>query len=361
MQERVIIHTRIRVYINYLSIKMEPAEKKIVVAGTKLKVKTNGNPLVNAATSYYKSVEYDPLLVMKRLVPTRKGYDLHEIYNLEELESWLVILLDSTDRELRAVVLKLLSRLNKMQDPIGIKLVRLHIEPSIQETQSEEDLDAATETLSKLSMSAKYSPIIVDEEYFIGPDDTEMYLYGSPTPKSNTPTSPVRQQSSSPPARKVLRQRTPSPPPKAVPARTPSGSKRLRQASPLKDSGEYKRSKKDIKTVKARSSWVMNEEIQIESSPDQSLVENVLEVAEAYNDKKMWEFLFHVPNEISEDTLELSDDFTNDDFWEWFNQIEDFFGDYSGFDFTRARRVSSNKSLKGEHLIDAVVNAGYNK
>lgn len=318
---------------------MEPAKKKVVVDGATTKLTVYGTSIVDIAAAYYASVGYDPLLILRRLVAKKSNYELEDIESIADLESWLHSLLQSKDRELRAVVLKLLSRVNKMQDPVGAKLVEIQSKTYTPEPPSEDDeeddVGVATKTLSNLSLSAKYSPILVDEDYFAGPDDTEMRIQNA----------------------------TPQSPPRVTPARTPSGSKRPRQDSPLKDTGEYKRAKQNGKKDKARSSWVMDEEVQIGTSPEESLVESVLEAAQAYDDKAMWEYLFHVPVELSDDTVELSNDFSNDEFWEWFNQIEDFFdnAEDTDFDFAKARAVSKNKDLKGERLIDAVVDAGNNK
>lgn len=289
---------------------MEPLDRGLIVSYEGGNVKVARASLVDMMVEFHRVTGYDSSLVMNVAEIVGERIVLRSPDNIPELEDWLHKFIQTQDRVLLAVVLDLLTRINKMLDYTGLMLLKLFVESS--DELGEDDLEVATKSLRNLALSSPQKP----------PVDIPMYTQSPPKP-----------------------------------ARESSG-KRARQMSPPQD----KTYKKPKYNGKASSSWVAKEDRLINTEGEDDIVVAVVEEGNKYEGIKFWEYILHVPVEVGEDTIQLTDTFSRDDFWEWFDKVEDAYqhADTVDFDFDMARRAgNANPSAKNSDLIDVVVRAGY--
>ena len=87
----------------------------------------------------------------------------------------------------------------------------------------------------------------------------------------------------------------------------------------------------------------------------------MLDSASEYEGVELAEFVFHVPTEVDETTIQLFTTFSTEEFWEWFDVLRAVAPqELKGFDYKAARKERGN-GLSDEFLIDSVVRAGFKK
>lgn len=346
----------------------------------KLTVSVKGVTTLDIFSKFYKTVGYDPLLIMQPLVSlTSGGFVANKEAQLSELEEWLYKLMGSEDATLRTTVLSILKRIRKSRDTVGTELMRImcstpvktakkvkQISVSSEEDENTEEDDESYEdvmsSLKDLKLKGNGNnheeDIEEDIEYNVySPNDFPMF---EPSPPKRAALSPS--PSVTPPPKRAALSRSPSvfaSPPQSPDLRT--SSKRIRQSTPPGKSLSAKRRKAEKKPL---SSWVMNKNVTHDISefdPELSYADILAAIAieEGYDGIEFWQFILHPAILVGEDTIELTNMFTPDEFWEWLDAVKETTHNIGiDFDFEAVEELK-NTDLSGGELIDAVINAGY--
>ena len=321
-----------------------------------------GEPIM--FSDFYDDLDYPEWLIIRPLVKTRRGYVAEKASTIAELERWLNYLATNKNKTLRAKALDILLRITNMRGYVGQEISRLLFEEAPRSKVGPTKAQPSTPTKvsrksSTTEPSSKPSVRLGSPMKEVTSEDDEDYMALATPFKNLTLGSPSRDAEMKEVEPKSY---TPSvtrvqPPRVQTPPREPK--KRVRQATPPGKSTSAKKHKPIAKT-NAQSAWVSNETFLIRSDtddlvtamletiifPDSDIVEDSLE---------FWQFMLHPPVKSDDEFVTLTSDFTDRQFWKWFDKVYASFSDSGyAFDF---ETVDQNRTvgMHGEFLVDEVI------
>lgn len=315
---------------------------------------TKKKSLVKMVSEFYSEIGYIDWVIMRPIVKTSNGYHALPATSVCELERWLSFLIESNDKKVRTIAASVISKIVDRRDNVGKEITRVF---ELGETCEPEKKTSKTQIKSKTKSKVKKEDSGDSEEDTEGDsgentEESEDSGDSEKSPLKSPKDSSIDEMSLASPFEmlslndaEMSENRTPE---------KETKNKRPRASPP----GKSASSKKRKVNGKSKSRWVSDEYDSVDYSEyDGDIMLAIFNTASEIDEpgsRKFWEFILHPPT-YDETTFQLTSDFSNNDFWDWFEQIAREYPSY-GFDFDKAEQVS--RSLTGEYLIDAVVRAG---